>query len=227
MLDAGAYQAFWGLYDASGVRPEYLIPVLAFESGLNPAASNGAGAPYYGLGQNYGPSLPVDPATYITWSASQQITQVITPYFQSIVSKYGGLHSGIRVYQAEFYPASLVYARGLGSKIVSAPSSAYTDNAAAFDKAGKGYITPGDLAVAVKKMIAQPYVRDAIARTYALRPWEIEQDPVYGTDFGDPIATLLIAAGVLGAAGWIAYKVDPSVLPAWAQRGYSKLARVF
>lgn len=226
MLDAGAYQAFWSLYDATGVRPEYLIPVLAFESGLNPALPNSAGAPYYGLGQNYGPSLPVDPATYLTWSASQQLTQVITPYFASIVGKYGALRSGIRVYQAEFYPASLAYARGLSSKIVSAPSSAYSANAAAFDPAGKGYITPADLGTAIQKMIGQSYVLDAIARAYALRPWEIEQNPVYGTDFGDPIATVLIALGILGTAGWIAYKTDPSVLPAWAQRGYARVARV-
>jgi len=209
-LDSGSYAAFWAISDATGIRPEYLIPVLGFESGLDPSVANGAGAPYYGIGQNYGPSLPTDPDTYLTWPASQQLTEVVQPYFEGQVRTYGPMASGIRVYQAEFYPASLKTARGLDDVVVASPAAAYESNTV-FDTQKKGYITPRDLGAAVKKSLARSDVVAAIAATYALRPWEWQRDSVYGDDFG-LFATLPgwaqvgigvgAAAGAFAAAWW-------------------------
>jgi hypothetical protein len=213
-LDSGAYAAFWAIADATGIRPEYLIPVLGFESGLDPSVPNGAGAPYYGIGQNYGPSLPTDPQTYLTWPASRQLSEVVLPYFAGQVRSYGPMASGIRVYQAEFYPASLKTARGLDDVVVRAPSAAYESNTV-FDTESKGYITPRDLGAAVRKSLGRSDVRAAIDATYALRPWEWRRDSVYGDDFG-MLSTLPVWAQVgLGATA-----VAGAFVAAWWTTSY-------
>lgn len=197
-------QALWTIYDRTGIRPEWLVPVLASESGLNPAIPNRAGAPYYGINQISGTWLAnagIDVSDYLTWPASRQLEVVVLPYMAAQVQAFGALQSGIRVYQANFYPASLKYAPGLGDVIVSSPSPAYTANMG-LDVGRKGYITPGDLGAFVGKAAAHTYVQNVIAATYALRPSERETDPVYGLDFGRARSWgPIVLGGGIAAAG--------------------------
>lgn len=223
-----AGNALWDIFDATGIRPEYLLPVLAYESGFNPAIQNGAGAPYYGIGQNGTQDIATyagtDPSTYMTWSASQQLSTVVKSYFTNIVSKYGPLNSGTRVYQAEYLPGTLSTVTSLNGVLSSSPSPYYTANRS-FDHGGKGYITLDDLSQVVAMEASKSYVQSAISRTYALRPGETPQDPVYGTDFGFGIATyakpLLLAGSVLVLAGIIAEAISPGSSPFSPRRRFA------
>lgn len=225
-----AGQALWSIFDSTGysahgqgIRPEYLLPVLAYESGFNPAIPNQAGAPYYGIGQNSTADIAefagVDPATYMTWSASAQLSTVVKGYFTRIVDKYGALRSGTRVYQAEYLPGTLPSVTTLDGVLSSAPSAYYEDNKS-FDHGSKGYITLDDLRLIVAAKASTTMVLNAIAQTYALRPGETPEDPALGTDFGnDSVAgtgagsnAKAIAAGVLilAAAAATAVAFTPS-----------------
>ncbi len=207
MLDFPASgTALWALFDAGGPRPEYVLPVLYFESGFDPSVQNHAGYPYYGVNQASQSLISTyagtDPATYQTWAASQQISTVVTGMFKAIVQGYGPIRSGTRAYQANFLPATLATAHSLGSVLASSPSSVYTANAG-FDTGKKGTITVQDLANAVARAAANAVVQQAIASTYALRPGAGNpHDPVYGEDFarGFPIVGLAVAGGLLYAA---------------------------
>jgi hypothetical protein len=218
MLDQASSQAFWNIFDATGIRPEFLIPVLSYESGLNPAVPNSAGAPYFGIGQNAGSFITqqtgLSPEEYLTKPASFQLQNVVLPYFNDVVRKYGPLTSGTRVYMAEFYPASLQYAQGPSDIIVQSPSQAYVDNAS-FDPQHKGTITVQDLANVVSSQLSHPAVQNAIAAAYALRPnMGPPQDPVWGSSGGlrfTPAVTAAIAFGIVGTAATIAYLLDPEL----------------
>lgn len=216
-------QALWAIYDATGIRPEALLVVLANESSLNPTAANGQGAPYIGIGQNNTDFVyqqtKMDQTTYLQQSASFQLSQVVLPYFKGVVAQYGKLDSGVRVYQAEFYPASLRYATGLQDVIVRAPDPAYEANKG-FDKAGKGYITPQDLADVIAVQAAKPAVKSAIAAVYAQRPWMFPEDPVYGSTFLSSAAKFVGIVVVSGAAAVIAMELFGA--PKWAPRSIRK-----
>jgi hypothetical protein len=209
-----AGEALWSIFDATGIRPEYLLPVLAYESGFRPDIPNGAGAPYYGIGQNGVADIAtfagVDPETYMTWSASQQLATVVKGYFGRIVARYGQLNSGTRVYQAEYLPGTLPSVTSLDGVLSRAPSAYYEDNKS-FDHGGKGYITLDDLRMVVAAKAADGYVKSAIAQTYALRPSETPEDPALGTDFGGasaggfalpPKPVILTAVAILGLGAW-------------------------
>jgi hypothetical protein len=223
-------QAFWQIYDSCQIRPEWLIPSLAIESGLNPGIPNAAGFSYYGISQLSGTYiqnvLGVTPDVYLTWPASQQLLRGVLPYMQANVKMFGPLLSGIRVYQANFYPASLKYAKTLDSTIVAAPSAAYEANQI-LDPSHDGRITPRDLATVLTKQVAKPYVVAAIAACYAVRPFEHETDPVFGIDFSpNPLVaffspgllqTVLTIAGIGVVTGLITNAIDPRILPRWAR----------
>jgi hypothetical protein len=211
MLDQPASgQAFWDIYDQTGIRPEWLIPVLAFESGLNPAIPNLTGHPYYGINQIGGTwianHLGISPDEYLTWPASKQLSLAVLPYMRDIVQRYGPLKSGIRVYQANLGPATLATSPGLDDAIYVAPSPEYEANLG-FDTGLKGKITPRDLGVAVAGQMKHAYVRQAIADAYALRPFEKQTDAVTGNEYGLNYGqAFLIAAGIVtfsGAAAWL------------------------
>jgi hypothetical protein len=185
VLDEASYPALWALTDRGGPRPEYLLPVLYFESGFNPAAPNAAGYPYYGLNQISGDQLArqgIDVGDYLTWPASRQLTEVVTPYMLAQIAYGGALNSGARTYQAEFLPATLHTARSLTSVLTTRGQPAYDANTV-FDWDHTGTITVGDLAHAVATMAAKPAVQSAIAEAYAIRPGESPKSSVYGTDF--------------------------------------------
>lgn len=185
MLDDASYDAFWRISDVTGIRPEYLIPVLFSESGLRPEIRNALG--YSGLNQISQAWLiahRIDPADYLTWVASRQLLEVVLPYMQAQIGWVGNqLHSGARAYQANFYPASLRHVnKTLDDVIVASPSAAYAANKG-LDVGSKGSITVRDLAIFVARAAKAAPVKAALQRTYALRPTEMMQDPALGTDF--------------------------------------------
>ena len=194
MLDDDALSALWAVYDATALRPEYLIPVLYFESGLNPAASNAAGAAYYGIAQTSGAKLAAlgtTPAAFLALSAADQIRLAVLPYFQSATARYGPIRSATRAEQANFEPATLGVARSLSQVLEPKGTRAYADNAAALDPAKRGAITVATLADAMTRAAAAPEVRASIARAYVLRTTAgAAKEPVYGEDFLPPIVTV-------------------------------------
>src|SRR4051812_622213 len=200
-LDDDAIRALWAIYDASGVRPEYLIPVLWFESGFDPAAKNAAGHPYYGINQIFGGRIPggMSPEQWMQQSAATQIAAAVAPYFARAVKSYGPIRSATRAYQANFEPASLPTARSLHDIIEHRGTRAYAANAAALDPTRTGAITVGSLAYVMRGTVQAPPVQRAIVRAYVLRPDETPHDPVYGEDFGDPLVWVGILAAVGGA----------------------------
>jgi hypothetical protein len=224
MLDAAAYAVLWQISDATGVRPEWLLPVLYSESGLDPSRANDAGAPYYGLNQIYGGTLQgrgIDPQTYLTWPASQQLTQIVWPYIAGQVAHYGPLHSATRVYQANFLPGTLSTATTLNSVIASRtndPNHFYSSNSG-LDFAHDGTITVADLAHFVDRSANSSAVQSAIAKTYSLRPGESPHNIVYGDDFGLPSNEKLIIAGSIAVlAGAIAFAVNDGMLDGFMRK---------
>jgi hypothetical protein len=189
-LDDDAVAALWSLYDATGVRPEYVIPVLYLESGFNPSIANAAGAPYYGIGQNgagFLAQLGTSPAAYLAMSQGQQIRLAITPYYAAAVKTAGGsIRSATRAYQANFLPATLPSVRGLTQIVARVDTAFYSANRIALDPLRHGAITLSDLALVMARSAAAPEARDATARAYAMRPTETRREAVYGQDFIDP-----------------------------------------
>jgi hypothetical protein len=203
-VDDDALQALWTVFDQTGIRPEYLLPVLYFESGFNPAVPNAAGAPFYGIAQTSGAklaSLGVTPAAFLAMSAGDQIRTAVLPYFAGVVQRYGAIKSATRAEQANFEPATLAYIRSLAQILEPRGTRAYADNARAFDPASHGAITLADLALAMSHAAAAPATKAAIARAYVLRPSAGPAcSPVYGEDFVDPAWTLGALALGLAAA---------------------------
>ena len=202
-------QALWAGFDAGKLpRPEYVIPVLFSESGLNPAATNSIGC--VGINQLCPFAWPI-PVGYASWSASQQLAGPVTSMFGQLIAKYGPINSGTRVYIGNFLPADLPKATSLDYVLATRGGAVYSANSG-LDYTGKGTITVADMAHFVSKAAGNSYVKSVIAQTYALRPGESPEDPVYGTDFGAkkfPLSHVaLIAAGAASAAllGWLAWK---------------------
>lgn len=216
MLDfPAAADALWSLYDQTGIRPEYILPVLYSESGFNPGVVNSLG--YTGINQASAQMLAghgLDSSSYAAMPASQQITTVVIPEYVGIESQFGPLRSGTRIYQANFLPATLPVVKSLDGVLATqgqndwGAGDVYGANAG-FDTQHKGTIVLGDLAAAVQKSARAPAVVDALSQTYAARPEQMpfKSDPVYGSDFGmkglmgKPIVPLLVLGG-LGALAW-------------------------
>ena len=202
-LPDDALDELWKLYDVSGVRPEWVIPMLYLESGFDPSKPNAAGAPHYGIAQDYGPYLQrhgIDPATYVTLSAAEQLRTIVAPRIAELARSYGPLRSATRVYQANYVPGTLKTTPGLSSVVAWRGTPAYRDNAG-LDVTRDGAITVSDLAWWMDNRARQPEARAAILRAYELRPNETPANVVYGTDFVNPLtATLAFAAAVAAVA---------------------------
>jgi len=203
MLPDAAIQVLWALSDATGIRPEWVLPMLYLESGFNPAIQNAQGAPYYGIGQDYGPYLTrngIEPEAYLAMTAAEQLSAIVVPRLTGMVKAYGALRSATRVYQANFLPATLATAPALPSVVAWRGSSAYASNAF-LDFTKDGAITVSDLAYWMGHQAAAPECAAAIARAYVLRPSAAPpQNTVYGQDFTDPLWWLLAPAAVAGYA---------------------------
>lgn len=226
-----AGQALWDIFDATGIRPEFLLPVLYNESGFRPDVQNMQGAPYYGIGQNGVGDIQqfagVDPATYLTMSASQQLSTVVKGYFKRTVDKYGPLNSGARVYLAEYLPGYLPTATSFDHVIASAPSAYYEDNKT-FDHGNKGYITLGDLNTTVANQASKPAVQQAVSQVYALRPNETPQDPTKDPDAPPSTPQFIKDVSIVAlllAVGAGAYYTRDSWLPV-VQKTFARLDKI-
>lgn len=226
-----AADALWALYDATGIRPEWILPVLYSESGFNPAIVNSLG--YTGINQASAQMLSghgLDSSSYAAMPASQQITTVVIPEYEGIEKQFGPLRSGTRIYQANFLPATLDKVTSLDGVLAhkgvygewGVPGYVYDSNTT-FDYQHKGTIVLSDLAHAVGVAASTAAVKSAIDQTYAARPLEapLRQDSVYGTDFGiegaaaaHPLATAAVIAGGLG----LAWAVHTGALGRFARR---------
>jgi hypothetical protein len=203
-LSAAAAAALWGLYDASGIRPEWILPTLHIESGFDPSLPNRAGAPYYGIAQNGERDIAAagaTPAEYLTWTAEEQLTRVVAPYFARLVKLEGPLRSGVRVYQGNYLPGTLRTARALWQVIAWKGTPAYDANVV-LDASRDGAITVSDLALVVAEHAASSDAQAALSAAYAARPTEraSRSNPVYGKDFTDPLWWLLAPAGTAAYA---------------------------
>lgn len=205
-LDDDALQALWSIYDASGIRPEYLIPVLFFESAgtFDPSIQNLQGFPAYGLAQTSGARLAelgITPAAFMALSQGAQIRTAVAPYFGNVVKSHGPIRSATRAYQANFEPATLGHVRGLGQMVDHAGTRDYAANSRALDVLHHSAITVGDLALVMSRAAAAGPVRAATARAYVIRPQEAPaHEPIYGEDFLTPAASLALFAFALGWA---------------------------
>ena len=217
--------ALWALYDATGIRPEYLLPVLYSESGFRPDVVNSLG--YTGLNQASGQMLAsygTSSADYSTWPASQQISNVIQPEYNAIQNQLGPIRSATRAYQANFLPATLPLVTTLDGVLAHQGNTNewgagdVYDNNRGFDTAGKGTITLQDLANSVSKSAQSSAVQSALQQTYALRPNETMQDPVYGTDFGAGAMGSVFTPQrivLIGVAGFVGYTLYTGQLQRW------------
>ena len=232
-LDQPSYKSLWAITDAThgDLRPEYLIPVMFSESGLNPSLQNHAGADYWGINQISGKTLRdagVDPHDYLTWPASKQLNRFAGPYFIGQNRQYGPIRSATRLYQANMCPATLpdahsfddVIARKNGTKYRGEEASCYAGNAGLFDRQHKGYITVGDLATAIENTLKDVRVDAAIAAAYVFRGeprpgvgaglTDGPRNPALGTDFdahgnyigGGGVGPIVKPSGVSSSAGF-------------------------
>jgi len=199
-LSDDALPVLWSLYDASGIRPEWVLPMLHLESSFDPSAVN-AKSGALGVAQDLPVYLTrngVDVAAFRTMTAGEQIQASLAPRLTNLAKHYGGVQSATRVYQANYLPATLPTARALFSPLAWKPQGAYVDNAL-LDPQKKGVILVCDLAHAMAVQAASSEVADALKRAYALRPTLSSQNVVYGADFVDPLwsaGALLFGAGV-------------------------------
>jgi len=215
--------ALWAVSDQLGIRPEWQLPVMALESGLDPSICNAGGC--CGLNQlcpgtfeNY---VNVPASTYRTWSASQQLAGPVLAYWRNATS-FGSIRSATRLMQAQLAPGELSTTPSLDEVVYRSPSGGYEGNKGVFDAAGKGYITVQDLATVMAKYAASTDVRDAIARAYALRPDEQPSDPVYGEDFShSSITPSFLRIPDLRSAGATAAVYTISALALAAAAGYA------
>jgi len=207
-LPDDALSAVWTIYDATGIRPEYLLPVLWQESGFNPGLQNLAGAPYYGIAQTGGGYIVLDlhttPEAFLASGAAAQLTSAVLPHMRAIVHRYGRVRSATRAYQANFLPDTLRTATALGQIVAPYsinPKSWYQSNRP-IDHLGHRAITVADLAWWMARASRSGEVRDAVARAYEMRPEEgPPHEAVYGEDFLNPLAVGLLAGALAVTLG--------------------------
>lgn len=203
LLTSAGVAALWALYDATGIRPEWIAPVLYYESGFDPSLPNRQGAPYYGIGQSSHTiveGLGVTPSEFLTWSQEEQIRRAVLPYFAGLVHMFGPLRSGARVYQANYQPATLPTVRKLWQVVAWRGSQAYEANRT-LDQLRDGAITLSDLALAVQRKAQEPEVIEALAEAYEQRPDEKPTSPAFGADYTDPRWWVLAPVAVGAYAG--------------------------
>jgi len=184
-LDRDALDALWKVYDATGIAPEWTIPVIALETGgtFDPAICNPSNC--CGLNQlcpgTYSYYVHVPVAEYKQWTASQQLAGPILDYWKD-ATKHGPVRSSTRLMVAQLGQALLATPPNLARVVFASPSIEYRQNAG-FDTQKKGTITEQDIANAMARQVARPAVKDALAQAYAMRPGERMRDPVYGDDY--------------------------------------------
>jgi hypothetical protein len=242
-LDFPAFaQAMWSLYAKTGIRPEYVLPVLYSESGFSTTITNGINC--IGINQACPNAMPI-PAGYASWTASEQMNGLVTPMYQNIVSSFGPINSGTRAYQANFLPATLATATSLSSvlavkgSVTFVPHSQLTQAAVYSANSGLDYqhtgeIRVSDLAHFIARAVNTSAVQNAISQTYSVVPTGVGpmQDPVYGTDFSfspgglfsmNTLGAVVLGAGLIGGSV-LAYKyIVPGAKVGWGSRAHGRI----
>jgi hypothetical protein len=173
-LDDAFFPALRDFAASVGAPPDWFLAVFYLESRLDPGVGNALG--YVGLNQMMGGYLQargIDPADYLTWPASRQLTQVIGPWYKQVLADFmlGKMtRSAGGLYALNLYPAS-VGKRGDGPLVAVICSAgptrheraAYRANKA-LDTSGSGAITIGGLDAFLFHLTEQSMYREALAR---------------------------------------------------------------
>jgi len=222
-LDWPAFgDALWKVYDQTGIRPEWQIPVMSLETGgtFDPAIcnpSNCCGLNQF-CGSTYTHYVHVPISEYRTWLASQQLAGPVLAYWKDALN-FGKIRSSARLMVAQLGQGLLRTPASLERVVFRSPSIEYKSNSG-FDTQKKGTITEQDIANSMARQVPRASVKDAIAKAYAMRPGEVVRDPVYGEDYGGGgvtppvrraasstswIAPVLVVGTLLGGGAALAY----------------------
>lgn len=143
-----------------GIPVDWLATVISFETGatFSPSVMNKAGSGAFGLIQ----FLPKTAASLLgypqtdegkaqaaakgkTMSFSEQLEKMVIPYFKWFPTP----KSLNDTYFAVFYPAAM--GKSSTTQLLTSPSLEYSQNQG-FDREGKGWITPGDIAKTINSI---------------------------------------------------------------------------
>lgn len=154
---------------AMGSDPEALLRVWYFESaGLNPKAVSPDGD-HFGLNQlnsGYLRSHGIDPKTYVTWSAEQQLP-VVMDYVRYLAAHFNGgepFTDAVRYYIANFLPGRLSRMSGSDGAVLTQSPEKYYEGNKDLDIGKKGSITVGDIRQKMAAVAASPHYQAIVAR---------------------------------------------------------------
>lgn len=177
MLDDAFWPALWNLAVSVGTRPETLLAVWDYESGLDPSAVNPS-SNCIGLNQTCpkpnGPGFPNDdPAAYAAATASAQLAWIAPQVVSAYHLNGGPFLSVARYYQSNYLPTTLTTARG-PRDVIAAAAGPYAREYNAnriLDAGADGAITLEDLGrVLEQKAKTSTALRAAIAKAYEEKP---------------------------------------------------------
>lgn len=180
------------------------------ESGLDPSACNALG--YVGLNQvssGYLVKHGIDPSDYVTWSASQQLQQVVLPFIDAQIHYLGKpITSPGVLYGLNFLPAR-VKERGTSpsSVLTSFPEDYYTKNTV-LDTNGDGAITIGDLDARLYKLSQSAGYRTVLKNFGVSAPYTSEPDnPSILVSSPGGIFKSVLVGGLVGMIGFMIYDI--------------------
>jgi hypothetical protein len=222
-LDAAFYPALVQAGNTLGVPAGWLLNVFYLESRLNPQIGNQYG--YVGLNQLASSQLKqtfgVNPSDYLAWPASQQLTQVILPWYQNTIKVFGRgtpRSPGV-LYALNLFPNS-VKTRGDSEDtvLISSRASSSYEVAAYYANAngGKpnsrgncgldfdcsGQITIGDLDNFLAQLTADKAYQSALATLNSYGGASSVSLPASGTTFVQALLTTI----ALGGIGFLGFK---------------------
>jgi hypothetical protein len=241
-LDDASYPLLWQLSEATHTPPEYFVAVMWSESSLNPAQKNAAGADYYGLNQHKGhrvrptgydgslESLGIDPADYLTWSASQQLSRVVVGdfkgYYAALKNPPGGFSGPGVLYAMNFLSGRVMQNGQAPDSVLAASGEApdprwngqnvtWYDQNKGLDFNNDGVITVGDLDMHMcQKVLNQSDYQAVVKRLYADPSAPSGATPADMTAYctqaakqgGGSMWKWLLGAAVIGGLGYAAWK---------------------
>ncbi len=174
-LSSGELRALAKAARKIGVPVDWLATIIAFESAgsFDPAKLNAAGSGAFGLIQ-FLPStaarlLKLDKAEAAevgrAMSFGEQLDRMVVPYFNSFGRSWGRLED---MYLAVFTPAGI--GQPLEKVLYTNPSQGYVLNKG-LDKAGKGFITVGDVTAAISRVFRLASEDERVTISSPLWPW--------------------------------------------------------
>jgi len=198
-----ALRLLLSLADEIGVDADWLASVISFESGWNPAARNkysrATGLIQFmpATAQRLGTTVD----DLINMSDVEQM-----PYVRQYYLPFSGkLHNLEDTYLAVFYPAAIGKSNDW---VVGAPGTKVYEQNAGFDKAGKGYVTRGDIVTTINGVYngAGGKRIEVTGATPSSPPGNVPDvtpdDGGFTPETQQPKAVLFGIGLALGVAGW-------------------------